>query len=126
MCVRDVISQTTYRRYFQAQGLFAVPTRIILFVAPINAILNYLLVWGPPPIRLGFVGAPVATAISLNLVSIASLTYGIWFVPRTAWYPLGKRMFKSLGLLVSLGVGGVGQTASEWWAWELVALAASQ
>ena len=27
----------------QSQGLFAVPTQIILVVAPINAILNYLL-----------------------------------------------------------------------------------
>jgi len=28
--------------------------------------------------RLGFIGAPLATAISFNLVSIMSLTYGIW------------------------------------------------
>jgi len=34
-------------------------------------------------------------------------------------------MFKSLGVIVNLGLSGVGQTASEWWAWELVALAAS-
>jgi MATE family multidrug resistance protein len=30
-----------------------------------------------------------------------------------------------LGLLLQLGLSGVGQTASEWWAWELAALAAS-
>lgn len=29
--------------------------------------LNWLLVWGPKPIRLGFVGAPLATAISFNM-----------------------------------------------------------
>lgn len=34
-------------------------------------------------------------------------------------------MFTNLGLLVRLGLAGIGQTASEWWAWELVALAAS-
>ncbi|KAG6864899.1 hypothetical protein C0991_006469 [Blastosporella zonata] len=33
----------SYRRYFQSQGLFAVPTQIILVVAPTNALLNYLL-----------------------------------------------------------------------------------
>ncbi|TFK41570.1 MATE efflux family protein [Crucibulum laeve] len=113
------------RRYFQSQGLFAVPTRIIFIVAPINAILNYLLVWGPAPIRLGFIGAPIATAISFNLVSVMSIFYGIFYVPRTAWHPLSRRMFTSLGVLVQLGLGGVGQVASEWWAWELVALAAS-
>ncbi|KAF4618732.1 hypothetical protein D9613_010160 [Agrocybe pediades] len=34
-------------------------------------------------------------------------------------------MFSNLGILVQLGLSGVGQTASEWWAWELMALAAS-
>lgn len=31
------------RRYFQSQGLFDAPTRIIVFVVPVNLILNYLL-----------------------------------------------------------------------------------
>ncbi|KAI0746552.1 MATE efflux family protein [Daedaleopsis nitida] len=114
------------RRYFQSQGLFAVPTRIILGVAPVNALLNYLLVWGPEPFRLGFIGAPIATAISFNLISILSIIYGVFFVPKTAWHPLSMRCFTSLGVLVQLGLSGVGQVASEWWSWELVGLAASQ
>ncbi|KAI1798396.1 MATE efflux family protein [Ganoderma leucocontextum] len=114
------------RRYFQSQGLFAVPTRIILGVAPVNALLNYLLVWGPEPFRLGFIGAPIATAISFNLISILSIFYGMFFVPKTAWHPLSMRCFTSLGVLVQLGLSGVGQVASEWWSWELVGLAASQ
>ncbi|KAG6837457.1 hypothetical protein H0H93_009000 [Arthromyces matolae] len=113
------------RRYFQSQGRFVVPTQIIMIVAPINAFMNYLLVWGPPSIRLGFIGAPIATAISFNLVSLMSIIYGVFYVPKTAWHPIGKRTFTSLGVLVHLGLAGVGQTASEWWAWELVALAAS-
>ncbi|EGO03410.1 hypothetical protein SERLA73DRAFT_174879 [Serpula lacrymans var. lacrymans S7.3] len=113
------------RRYFQSQGLFAVPTRIILVIAPINVLLNYLFVWGPESIRLGYIGAPIATSISFNLVSVASVVYGIFFVPNTAWHPLTTRSFTSLGVLVQLGLAGVGQTASEWWSWELVGLAAS-
>ncbi|KAI0945255.1 hypothetical protein AcW1_001519 [Taiwanofungus camphoratus] len=113
------------RRYFQSQGLFTVPTRIILVIAPINALLNYLLVWGPKPFGLGFIGAPIATAISFNLISAASIVYGVFFVPKTAWHPLSRRCFTSLGVLVHLGLAGVGQTASEWWSWELVGLAAS-
>ncbi|KAG2366413.1 hypothetical protein BDR07DRAFT_1274548 [Suillus spraguei] len=108
------------RRYFQSQGLFDVPTRIIVGVAPINVLLNYLLVWGPEPIRLGFIGAPIATSVSYILVSIASVTYGVLFVEKTAWHPLSRRSFTSLGLLVRLGLGGVGQVASEWWSWELI------
>ncbi|EIN09142.1 MATE efflux family protein [Punctularia strigosozonata HHB-11173 SS5] len=108
------------RRYFQSQGLFAVPTRIIIVVAPINALLNWLLVWGPKPVRLGFIGAPIASAISFNLISLASIIYGAFFVPHTAWHPLSMRMFANLGILVQLGLAGVGQVASEWWSWELV------
>jgi len=44
-------------------GLFTVPTRIVIVIAPINALMNWLFVWGPEPIRLGFVGAPLATAL---------------------------------------------------------------
>ncbi|EIW79476.1 multidrug Oligosaccharidyl-lipid polysaccharide flippase [Coniophora puteana RWD-64-598 SS2] len=110
------------RRYFQAQGLFAVPTRIIIAVAPINILLNYLLVWGPEPIRLGFIGAPIATSISYNLISIASIVYGVWFVDKRAWHPISRRCLSNLGIVVKLGFAGVGQVASEWWSWELSGL----
>jgi len=122
-------------------GLFTIPTQIVFVVAPTNVLLNYLLgsflppstlplltpqpVWGPEPIRLGFIGAPIATAISFNLISLFSIIYGVFFVPHTAWCPISRRSFTSLGVLLQLGLSGVGQTASEWWAWELVALAAS-
>ncbi|KAL5498225.1 ERC1_1 [Sanghuangporus vaninii] len=114
------------RRYFQSQGYFSIPTRVTMIVAPINACLNYLLVWGPESIRLGFIGAPIASAISFNLIALFSILYGIFWVPKTTWYPLSRRMFTSLGILVQLGIAGVGQVASEWWSWELVGLAASQ
>ncbi|KIJ38183.1 hypothetical protein M422DRAFT_176909, partial [Sphaerobolus stellatus SS14] len=108
------------RRYFQSQGLFAVPTRIVMVIAPINALLNYLLVWGPEPIRLGFIGAPIASCISMNLMSLLCILYGVYWVPRTAWHPFCRRSFQSLGVILQLGLAGVGQTASEWWSWELV------
>ncbi|PPQ68446.1 hypothetical protein CVT26_006033 [Gymnopilus dilepis] len=106
-------------------GLFTVPTRIVFIVAPTNVVLNWLLVWGPKPFGLGFIGAPLATAISFNLISFSSIIYGIFFTPHTAWHPISRRMLTGLGVLVNLGLSGVGQTASEWWAWELVTLAAS-
>jgi len=121
------------RRYFQSQGLFTLPTKIIIAVCPINVALNYLLVWGPEPIRLGFIGAPIAVAISFNLIALFSIIMGIIHHRRAkkdpngkvAWHPFGRRTFTSLGILVQLGIAGVGQTASEWWSWELIGLAAS-
>ncbi|KAN0094813.1 MatE domain containing protein [Tylopilus felleus] len=125
LSVQHALLTISFSRYFQAQGLFDVPARIICFVAPINILLSYLLVWGPDAIRLGFIGAPIATSISYNLISIASVFYGMFFVPRTAWHPISSRCLTSLGALLRLSMGGVGQVASAWWSWELVGLAAS-
>ncbi|KAF8317793.1 mate-domain-containing protein [Cantharellus anzutake] len=113
------------RRYFQSQGLLHVPTMIVTCVVPVNIILNYVLVWGPPAIRLGFIGAPIATAISFNLISVGTCIYAIWWAPRDAWHPIGVASFKSVGVLVHLGLAGTGQLAAEWWSWELLGLAAS-
>ncbi|KAN0092817.1 MatE domain containing protein [Tylopilus felleus] len=107
------------RRYFQSQGLFQVPTKIIIVVAPINAFLNWLFVY---PLGLSFLGAPLATAISFNLVSLASIFYGYYYTPLTAWSPITRESFnpttgelwKGWGVLAKLGVSGVFQTASEW------------
>ncbi|KIY63126.1 multidrug/Oligosaccharidyl-lipid/Polysaccharide flippase [Cylindrobasidium torrendii FP15055 ss-10] len=113
------------RRQFQSIGLFSAPTQIILIVAPVNVFLNWFLVWGPQSVRLGYVGAAVATAVSFNLIALLSLLYWIFLTPAGAWHPLSSRMFESLPLLMKLGAAGVGQIASEWWAWELIGLAAS-
>ncbi|KAL0060313.1 ethionine resistance protein [Marasmius tenuissimus] len=96
------------RRYFMCQDLFTVPGYIIVAVAPINALLNYLFVWGPEAIRLGFIGAPIATATSYYLISIAYIIYGTYYAPKKAWHPITTSMFKDLWLIVKLGLAGVG------------------
>ncbi|KIJ50987.1 hypothetical protein M422DRAFT_158838, partial [Sphaerobolus stellatus SS14] len=110
------------RRYFQSQGLFSIPTRIVICVAPINVALNYLLVLSPTPLRLGFIGAPISAVISMNLISLLSALYAVFWVPRTAWHPLSlRKAFSRLGVVCKLGFAGVGQTATEWWSWEVLA-----
>lgn len=108
------------QRYFQSQGLFDVPTRILAVVAPLNAVLNYLLVWGPDCMQLGFIGAPIAAAISVNIGSLVYLFYGSYVTSHATWHPLSYRAFTRLGILVRLGVAGIGEIASDWWSWELV------
>jgi len=57
------------RRWLQAQGLMTAPVLALFFAAPANFLLNWLLVWGPwEKIRIGFVGAPIATAVSINVM----------------------------------------------------------
>ncbi|KAG6830205.1 hypothetical protein H0H87_008884 [Tephrocybe sp. NHM501043] len=65
-------------------------------------------VWGPEAIRLGFIGAPIATTASFYLIAIISYIHGAYLLPRTAWHPLSMKMFSDLGLLVRLGLSGVG------------------
>ncbi|KAB5592881.1 MATE efflux family protein [Ceratobasidium theobromae] len=114
------------RRYFQAQGLLHVPTTVVAVVAPLNVVLNYLLVQGPESVRLGFIGAPIATSISATLTSVMYLVYGIYFAPRTAWHPITSQSFTSLPKLLRMGSAGVAQVAAEWWSWEFMSLAISQ
>ncbi|CAE7222164.1 unnamed protein product [Rhizoctonia solani] len=114
------------RRFYQAQGLVHIPTAIMVVIAPINALLCWLLVWGPRPLNIGFIGAPIASAISFNLMAVILSVYARWFIPSTAFHPINRQCFREIGRLFRLGLSGVGQIASEWWSWEFVALAASQ
>ena len=98
--------------YLTLVGLFTVPFRVIMIIAPINVLLNYLLVWGPKPIRVGFIGGPIAVAISYNLISVTSIIYGVFFIPRTAWHPFSTRMFDRLGMMARLGLSGAGEYMS--------------
>jgi hypothetical protein len=99
---------------YRLTGLFSAPTRVLFIVAPTNILLNYLLVWGPfTPLRLGFIGAPIATAISLNLITLFYCLYGLWIAPRVAWHPITKECLQELGILFKLGVSGVAQVAAE-------------
>ncbi|THH17466.1 hypothetical protein EW146_g3355 [Bondarzewia mesenterica] len=119
------------RRYFQAQGRVTVPTATFVVIAPLNVFLNWFIVWGP--IGIGFIGAPIATAISFNIISLAFVIVA-WrnYIKakqdgsKQAWHPVGSRSFSQLSVLTRLGFAGVGQVASEWWCWEFVGLAASQ
>ncbi|KAF8846006.1 hypothetical protein BDN67DRAFT_10488 [Paxillus ammoniavirescens] len=64
------------KRYLTCQGLSKVHTRILSATAPLNMLLNYLLVDGPiPALRLGFAGAPLCTALSHNAIAGMMVVY---------------------------------------------------
>ncbi|EST07236.1 Multi antimicrobial extrusion protein [Kalmanozyma brasiliensis GHG001] len=115
------------RRYLQAQGLMHAPTIVLMFVSPLNAIANYLLVWGPESIRLGFIGAPLASALSMWLMAILCFFQCV-LGPRDAWDGFTRAAFKWEGIkpVLSLGFAGMVSLAAEWWAWEIVGLVTSQ
>ena len=47
------------KHFLQAQGIFHASTYVLAICAPLNAYLNYLLVWNKS-IGMGFVGAPIS------------------------------------------------------------------
>ncbi|KAL1413067.1 ethionine resistance protein [Vanrija albida] len=114
------------KKYLQAQNVLNVPTIVLFIVAPINLLLNWALVWGPQWCRLGFAGGALATAISFDLTFILLLGYIMFFGSREAFYPFSiKSVCSKLGTVSSLGLAGTVMVSSEWWAWEVCALAAS-
>ncbi|BGP19486.1 hypothetical protein JCM10213_006306 [Rhodosporidiobolus nylandii] len=114
------------RRWLQAQGRMNAPVVALFVAAPVNLLLNYLLIWGPvDALRLGFLGAPVATAVSIWLMFVVLVVYSILRAPREAWGGFGPEAFEDLGLNVKLGLAGVAMVGSEWWSWEIVSLATS-
>lgn len=116
------------RRYLQAQGLMSASTMVLLVVSPLNAFLNWLLVWGPDSVRLGFVGAPLASAISNWLMFFLGLAQ-CYIAPRTAWgglSPSSAMKKTNLWPCLQLGLYGFLAISSEWWAWEISSLITSQ
>ncbi|KAI5478829.1 Multi antimicrobial extrusion protein family protein [Pseudohyphozyma bogoriensis] len=113
------------RRWLQAQGLMFGPVFTLLICCPVNIFLNWLLVWGPESVRMGFIGAPVATTVTLNLLFIVSLVYCYFYAPRDAWGGWTWAVFRDLGPNFKLGLAGTAMLVSEWWSWEVIALAAA-
>ena len=112
------------RRYLQAQGLMHAPTVALFVVSPLNALANYLFVWGPKSIRMGFIGAPLASAISMWLMAVMCFLQCV-VASKDTWDGWSSKAFDIFGLKVciSLGCAGLLSIASEWWAWEIVGLA---
>ncbi|KDN44750.1 MATE efflux family protein [Tilletiaria anomala UBC 951] len=116
----------TSRRYLQAQGLFTAPTIAVSIASVINVPLNILLVYGPPSVCLGFVGAPIASLISYYLMLVLGLLQ-CYIAPRQAWGGWSWRAldFKGLAVCWQLGFASTTAMAAEWWAWEITGLLTS-
>ncbi|KAK6348856.1 hypothetical protein TWF730_009624 [Orbilia blumenaviensis] len=114
------------KRFVQAQGIFMASTYILLICAPVNALLNYLLVWHPV-IGFGFRGAPTAVVITNWLMPTLLFLYVRFVRGSECWGGLSKKAisFKSWGPMIKLALPGLIMILSEFVAFELLTLAAS-
>ena len=110
------------KRFLQVQCIFYAGTIILFFVAPINMVLTYVLVYHTP---LGYIGAPLSVAISFWLMALAILMFIMFIDGGQAWDGFSWDAFRNWGPLLTYGTAGSVAICSEWSAFEIVALAAS-
>ncbi|KAL2153278.1 hypothetical protein VTH82DRAFT_4433 [Thermothelomyces myriococcoides] len=111
------------KRFVQAQGLFHATTYVLLVAAPLNALLNWLFVW---QLGLGFVGAPMAVAITQNLMPTLLALY-VWKVDGSqAWGGFRRSALRNWGPMIRLALPGMIMVVAEWFAFEILTLASGR
>ncbi|KAF9285861.1 hypothetical protein BGZ68_003522 [Mortierella alpina] len=112
------------KKYLQAQGNMHASTYVLLIVSPINVVLNYMLVWNKY-IGIGYIGAPIATSISYWTMLILLLVYIRFVDGYQGWGGWSMDAFTGWPAFLKLAIPGVLMVCTEWWAFEVVSLAAS-
>jgi MATE family multidrug resistance protein len=111
------------KRFTQAQGLFQATTYVLLFAAPFNVFLTWLLVW---KLEYGFVGAPIAVAITENILPVLLFCYVRFVNGRECWGGFSKRALSNWWVMIRLALPGMIMVEAEWLAFEILTLLASR
>lgn len=110
------------KRFTQSQGLFSASLYCLLICAPLNAFMNWLFVWHW---QWGFVGAPIAVAITDILLPILLALYVYFVAGRACWPGLTRRALQNWGPMVRLALPGLLMVEAECLAFEILTLASS-
>ena len=114
------------KRYMQVQGINHASTAVLAFLAPLNACLNFVLVWDQYlGLGFGFYGAPVAIVISNWLMPIGLAYYAIFIEGGKCWHPLTFRAFTDWVPILRLAIPGVATIESRLLAVESLTLFSS-
>lgn len=112
------------KRYVQAQGLFSASLYVLIICAPLNAFMNWFFVWH---LKMGFAGAPLAVAITDNLLPLGLFIY-VRFVSKSGmscWNGFTKKAFSNWTPMIKLALPGVVMVEAEMIAFEILTFAAS-
>ncbi|KAI9029974.1 mate-domain-containing protein [Phycomyces nitens] len=113
------------KKFLQAQGIMRASTYVLFIAAPLNLAMNYMFVY-QEPFNFGFIGAPLATSVSYWIMLLLLLGYIRWFSKANeAWGGWTRECLTGWWPFLRLAIPGVLMVCSEWWAFELAALAAS-
>ncbi|CAG8776679.1 12191_t:CDS:2, partial [Dentiscutata erythropus] len=106
-------------RYLLAQGIMNVITYVLIICCIIDACLNFMLVWYKP-LSLGFIGAPISTAITYWLMFIFLVVYTKFINGYQAWGGWSRAAFNGWKHILRLMIPGILMLCSEWWALEII------
>ncbi|KAF9917360.1 hypothetical protein BX616_001262 [Lobosporangium transversale] len=112
------------KKFLQAQGNMHASTLVLLIASPINVILNYALVWNKY-IGIGYIGAPIATSISYWNMLILLLLYVRFVDGYQGWGGWTRDSLTGWPAFMKLAIPGILMVCTEWWAFEVLSLAAS-
>ena len=111
------------KKYLQAQEIMRPGTYVLLITSPISAGLNYLFCYVA---GWGLFGAPIATGIGYWLSFLLLLAYARFVAGWECWGGWSKKCLHNMGIFARLASLGVIHVGTEWWAFEIVALAAGR
>lgn len=112
------------KKFLQAQGEYRAGTYALMITSPLNGVLNYLFIH---TLKLGLYGAPIATGISYWLSFLLLVAYSVFVRGHECWGGLHLRQaLKNSMSFAKLAFMGVIHVGTEWWAFEIVALAAGR
>ncbi|KAF7898151.1 hypothetical protein EAF00_004597 [Botryotinia globosa] len=111
------------KKYLQAQEIMRPGTYVLLITSPLSAGLNYLFIH---TFNLGLIGAPLATGLSYWLSFLLLVLYSRFITGSQCWGGFTIQSLHNLGTFSRLAILGVIHVGTEWWAFEIVALAAGR
>ena len=113
---------TSLNKYMQTQGITHPSMHVVCVVALFNPFLTYALVY---PLGLGFDGAALAVSICrILLAGLLALYIWVRGLYHDTWGGWSVDSLRGWGTFLSLGLPGCIMVCAEWWACELLTLAA--
>ncbi|CAI5758762.1 unnamed protein product [Candida verbasci] len=116
------------KHFLQCQSIFHASTYVLIICAPLNAFLNYVLVWNKT-IGLGFIGAPLSVVITNWIMCILLYCY-IFLINGYQCWPkesiLNKIFWINWNKMLNLSIPCVLMVEAEWLAFEIITFQAAK
>jgi MATE family multidrug resistance protein len=94
----------------------------LLVCAPLNAFLNWFMVWH---LRWGFIGAPIAVSVTETVMPICLFLYVKFIDGYQCWGGFDRRALSNWGPMIKLALPGLVMVLAEFLAFEILTLSSS-